>query len=81
MTAPDPPADPPRQPVERVWTMLESRIYHVRPDCPALNRAKPPLAADPGNTRAEAARHYYAKTRPCRICAPQGTNGLTPANQ
>lgn len=60
--------NPDQQERELVFTMPESRIFHKRRDCPSLRRSNRywPVTE---TTRAEAARRYYAKTQPCKLCA------------
>lgn len=56
--------------IDRVWTMPESSVYHVSPDCRALKRANRYWSPTP-TTLAEATstRRYSGQRRPCALCA------------
>lgn len=69
---PDPRSLP--QQSDQVWTMTESRVYHLTRDCPALNRRDRyysprliPLATATGS------QPYTGQRRPCSLCAAPKT--------
>lgn len=60
--------------MQEVWTIAESRVYHLTNDCDALKRSnryhvprKVPLSEATGN------HPYRGRRRPCALCASERT--------